>query len=54
MLYWSAIFFVIALIAAVFGFSGSEPGVMTVGKQVFFVFLVLFVIAFVLALVSKR
>lgn len=54
MLYWSAVFFVVALVAAVFGFSGSEPGVMTVGKVLFFVFLIVFAVTFVVGLVSRR
>ncbi len=40
MLYWAAVFFVIALIAAVLGFSGLGASIAVVAKILFFVFLV--------------
>ena len=45
MLSWSATFFVIALIAAVFGFTGLAVSAAGIAKVLFFVFLVLFVIS---------
>ena len=39
MLYWAAVFFIIALAAAVFGFGGIAGGAAGVGKILFFVFL---------------
>lgn len=45
MLRWSAIFLVIALIAALFGFTGIAAGAASIAKALFFVFLVLFVVA---------
>jgi uncharacterized membrane protein YtjA (UPF0391 family) len=41
MLYWAAVFFVIALIGAVLGFSGIAAGAAGIAKILFFVFLVL-------------
>jgi uncharacterized membrane protein YtjA (UPF0391 family) len=41
MLYWAAVFFVIALAAAVLGFSGIAAGAAGIAKILFFVFLVL-------------
>lgn len=41
MLYWAAVFFVIALAAAVLGFSGIAASAAGVAKILFFVFLVL-------------
>lgn len=41
MLYWAAVFFVIALIAALIGFSGIAVGAAGLAKILFFVFLVL-------------
>jgi uncharacterized membrane protein YtjA (UPF0391 family) len=41
MLYWAAVFFVIALTAAVLGFSGIAAGAAGIAKILFFVFLVL-------------
>ncbi len=45
MLYWSAVFFVIALVAAVFGFGGIAGPAMGVAQILFFVFLVLFIVS---------
>jgi uncharacterized membrane protein YtjA (UPF0391 family) len=41
MLYWAAVFFVIALAAAVLGFSGVAASAAGIAKILFFVFLVL-------------
>jgi len=41
MLYWTAVFFVIALVSAVLGFSGIAAGAAGIAKILFFVFLVL-------------
>lgn len=38
-------FFIIAIIAAVFGFGGIAAGAATIAKWLFFVFLILFVVA---------
>jgi uncharacterized membrane protein YtjA (UPF0391 family) len=53
MLYWSAIFFVIALIAAIFGFGGIADGAVDIAKVLFFLFIVLFLISFVVSLFSR-
>jgi uncharacterized membrane protein YtjA (UPF0391 family) len=45
MLYWAAVFFVIALVAAVFGFGGIAVGAAEIAKILFFVFLVLFIVS---------
>jgi len=45
LLRWTLIFLVIALVAAVFGFGGVAASFATVGKILFFVFIVLFVIS---------
>lgn len=47
MLYWTAVFFVIALAAAVFGFGGIAAGAAGIAKVLFFVFLVLTVVSLV-------
>lgn len=41
MLYWAAVFFIIALVGAVLGFSGIATGAAGIAKILFFVFLVL-------------
>jgi uncharacterized membrane protein YtjA (UPF0391 family) len=43
MLHYAAVFFVIAIIAAVFGFGGIAAGATEIAKILFFVFVVLFV-----------
>jgi uncharacterized membrane protein YtjA (UPF0391 family) len=47
MLRWAVAFFVIALIAAVFGFGGIAGEAAWIGKILLFVFLVLFVLSFI-------
>ena len=45
LLKWAAIFFLIAMIAAAFGFTGIAEGATEVAKILFYIFLTLFVIA---------
>ena len=45
MLYWSVVFLIIALIAALFGFTGVYVAAAGIAKILFFVFLVLFVLS---------
>jgi uncharacterized membrane protein YtjA (UPF0391 family) len=44
MLRWSVIFFVVAIIAAIFGFGGIAEGAASIAQILFFIFLALFVI----------
>ncbi|HEY1103664.1 MAG TPA: DUF1328 domain-containing protein [Burkholderiaceae bacterium] len=53
MLHYSIVFFVIALIAAVFGFGGIAAGAVEIGKILFFIFIVLAVVGFITSLVRK-
>jgi uncharacterized membrane protein YtjA (UPF0391 family) len=53
MLYWALMFFVVALIAAVFGFTGIALAAAGIAKILFFVFLVFFLIAFVMHLSGR-
>lgn len=48
MLYYAIVFFVIALIAAFFGFSGIAAGAVSIGKILFFVFLVMAIVSLLL------
>jgi uncharacterized membrane protein YtjA (UPF0391 family) len=48
MLYWAGVFFVIALIAAIFGFGGIAASAVGIAKLLFFVFLVLAVVSVLL------
>ncbi len=53
MLRYAIIFFVIALIAALFGFGGIAAGATEIAKILFFVFLVLFVVSLVAGLIKR-
>jgi uncharacterized membrane protein YtjA (UPF0391 family) len=54
MLYYAIVFFVIALVAAFFGFSGIAAGAAGIGKLLFFGFLVLAVVSAVAVLAGGR
>jgi uncharacterized membrane protein YtjA (UPF0391 family) len=47
MLYWTATFFIISLIAALFGFTGIAVGAASIAKLLFFIFIILFVISLI-------
>jgi uncharacterized membrane protein YtjA (UPF0391 family) len=44
MLYWAIVFFLIALIAALFGFTGIAIAFVGIAKILFFIFIVLFIL----------
>jgi uncharacterized membrane protein YtjA (UPF0391 family) len=46
MIYWALMFLLVAVIAAVFGFTGIAIAAAGIAKLLFFVFLVLFVVTF--------
>lgn len=50
MLRWAATFFVIAIIAGVFGFGGIAAGASEIARILFFVFLVVFVATLILGM----
>ena len=55
MLRWSLIFFVVAIIAAIFGFTGIAAASAGIAKTLFFIFVVLFLLTLILGgLVFKR
>lgn len=54
MLRWAIIFFVIAILAAVFGFGGIAGAASGIAQLLFFVFLVLLVVSVVMHLVRGR
>jgi uncharacterized membrane protein YtjA (UPF0391 family) len=53
MLYWTLMFLVVAIIAAVLGFTGIAVAAAGVAKLLFFVFLVLFVLSLVTHLARR-
>ena len=52
MLKWALIFFIISLVAAVFGFTGVAAGAATIAKWLFFIALAIFVVFLILGLVA--
>ena len=54
MLHYAVVFFVIALIAAVFGFGGIAAGAVGIAKILFFVFVVLAVATFLFGLIKRN
>jgi uncharacterized membrane protein YtjA (UPF0391 family) len=50
MLRWAVVFFIVAIIAAVFGFGDIAAGATDIAKILFFIFLVLFVLSLLLNL----
>ncbi|MFC4420983.1 DUF1328 domain-containing protein [Cupriavidus pampae] len=54
MLHYALVFFVVALIAAIFGFGGIAAGAVEIAKILFFIFLVVALVTFVMGLVRRR
>jgi uncharacterized membrane protein YtjA (UPF0391 family) len=54
LLKWAGIFFVIALVAAAFGFTGVAEGAADIAKVLFYIFLVLFAVLLIAGLVAVR
>jgi uncharacterized membrane protein YtjA (UPF0391 family) len=53
MLRWAVAFFIIAIIAAIFGFGGIAVAAAGIAKILFFIFLVLFLVALLSGLVRR-
>jgi uncharacterized membrane protein YtjA (UPF0391 family) len=53
MLRWAIIFFIIAIIAAIFGFGGIAAGAIGIAKVLFWIFVVLFIISLIVGF-SRR
>jgi uncharacterized membrane protein YtjA (UPF0391 family) len=53
MLKYAAIFFVIAIVAAIFGFGGIAIGAAEIAKILFVIFLVLFLVSLVASLFRR-
>jgi uncharacterized membrane protein YtjA (UPF0391 family) len=53
MLHYAVVFFIIALIAAVFGFGGIAAGAVGIAKILFFVFLVLAALTFIANMMGR-
>lgn len=54
MLRWSIAFFIVAIVAALFGFGGIASGSAEIARFLFFLFVVVFVVSLVFSLGSGR
>jgi uncharacterized membrane protein YtjA (UPF0391 family) len=54
MLHYAIVFLVIALVAALFGFGGIAAGAVEIAKILFFIFVIMAVIAFVIGIGRRR
>jgi uncharacterized membrane protein YtjA (UPF0391 family) len=54
MLHYAVVFFVIALIAGLFGFTGIAAGAVEIAKILFFIFIVLFLASLIVGLVRRK
>jgi uncharacterized membrane protein YtjA (UPF0391 family) len=54
MLRWALIFFIVALVAAAFGFTGIAAAASGVAQLLFYVFVVLFVVALIAGLAAGK
>ncbi len=54
MLYYAALFFIVALVAAVFGFGGVASASVGIAQILFFVFIVLFVLTLIVRAVRGQ
>jgi len=53
MLYWAVIFFIIAIVAALFGFGGIAAGAQTIAMWLFWIFLIIFLVSLILGLIRR-
>ena len=53
MLQAAAVFFIIAIISAIFGFGGIAAGATEIAKILFFIFLIVFVISLIMGLMRR-
>jgi uncharacterized membrane protein YtjA (UPF0391 family) len=54
MLKWALTFFIVAIIAAVFGFGGIAAGAVEIARILFVVFIVLFIVAVLMQVLNGK
>ncbi|MER2538237.1 MAG: DUF1328 domain-containing protein [Azonexus sp.] len=54
MLYYAAVFLVIALIGALLGFTGIAAGAVEIAKVLFFIFIILFLVSLFMGLLRRK
>jgi uncharacterized membrane protein YtjA (UPF0391 family) len=53
MLRWALIFFIVAIVAAIFGFGGIASGAATIAQFLFFAAVVIFLVVLILGLARR-
>jgi uncharacterized membrane protein YtjA (UPF0391 family) len=53
MLRWAAIFFVVALVAAAFGFLGIATAAVGIARLLFYIFLILFLVSLISGMLRR-
>lgn len=53
MLYWALIFFIIAIVAAIFGFGGIAAGAVSIAKILFWIFIIIFLVSLIMGLARR-
>lgn len=54
MLHYAVVFFVIALVAALLGFTGIAAGAVEIARMLFFIFILLFLASLVIGLIRRK
>jgi len=54
LLKWALIFFIISVVAAIFGFGGIAAASVDIARILFFIFVVIFLVLLVLGLLAAR
>lgn len=54
MLKWALVFFIVSLVAAVFGFTGIASGAAAIAKTLFYITVALFVLFLILGLIAGK
>lgn len=54
MLFWALVFFIVAIVAAAFGFGGIAEASADIAQILFFIFVVIFLVTLVMGLMSRR
>jgi uncharacterized membrane protein YtjA (UPF0391 family) len=53
MLHFAVVFFIVAIVAALFGFGGIAAGAVQIAQVLFFIFLVLFLVSLIAGLLRR-
>ena len=54
MLKWALVFFIVSLVAALFGFTGIASGAAAIAKMLFYIALALFVVFLILGVMAAK